>query len=367
MEPTTIEHAKKELQSQRIIGQQKWQRITLLCVLGCEAAGALLGGSLLIAAPDGRIMDMRIDIMHGVFRDFMVPGILLIGLGILNAAAFFAVIHKSRFDWIMTGLGLGGLIVWFSVEIAILQELHWLHLVWGLPVYLGGLVAIPLFASLHAKLRKILLMCGILSSLLYVALNVFVPMLWPIYNCASQTVSELSAIGAPTRPIWLWLCILYTLLITVFAWGVWKSAGQNRALRIAGALLIAYAALGLLWPFAPMHLREVLAAGGGTISDTMHIALGAVTEILYLLALGFAAAAFGKKFRLYSIATFVILFVFGVLTFLDAPGIAANQPTPLIGVWERVNIGVFLIWVVVLANVLLGTEKKPVSSKSIEV
>ena len=47
--------------------------------------------------------------------------------------------------------------------------------------------------------------------------------------------------------------------------------------------------------------------------------------------------------------------VFGVLTFLDAPGIAANLPTPWIGVWERINVGVFLLWVVVLATALLRT------------
>lgn len=43
---------------------------------------------------------------------------------------------------------------------------------------------------------KVLLVCGILSSLLYVAMNVFVPMLFEGYSLASQTVSELSAIGA---------------------------------------------------------------------------------------------------------------------------------------------------------------------------
>jgi hypothetical protein len=359
MESQKIEHNKNGLLSQRIINLQKWQRMVLLFILGCEAAGALAGGILLIVAPDGRIMDMRVDIMHGIFRNFLIPGIILLGLGILNAAAFIMVIRKSRPDWIIAGLALGGLIVWFSVEIAILQELHWLHIVWGMPVYLGGFLAMLLFTSRFSVTRKALLICGILSSLLYVALNIFVPMLWPAYNCASQTISELSAIGAPTRPIWLWLCILYTVLMTIFAWGVWKSAGQNHALRISGALLIAYAVLGVLWPFAPMHLREVLAAGGGTISDTMHIALGAVTEILYLLALCFTAAAFGKRFRLYSIATFVILLVFGVLTFLDAPGVGANQPTPLIGVWERINIGVFLLWIVVLATVLLRAEKRP--------
>jgi hypothetical protein len=204
--------------------------------------------------------------------------------------------------------------------------------------------------------RKVLLICGILSSLLYLAANIVVPMQWPGYNCASQVVSELSAIGAPTRQLWLWLCTPYTPLVIAFALGVWKSAGQNRPLRIAGGLLIAYGALGFLWPFAPMHLRETLAAGGGTFSDTMHIALGVVTEILYLLALGFTAVALGKRFQLYSIMTFVVLFVFGVLTFLDAPGIAKNQATPLIGVWERINIGVFLLWVAVLAVALLRTQ-----------
>lgn len=208
------------------------------------------------------------------------------------------------------------------------------------------------------RLRRSLLMCGIISSLLYIALNIFVPMRWPSYNSASQTVSELSAIGAPTRQLWFWLCLPYSPLMIAFASGVWKSATNNRRLRIAAGLMIAYSALGFIWPFAPMHLRETLAAGGATFSDIVHIALGAVTELLYLLALGFAAAAFGRKFRLYSITTFVVLLIFGALTFLEAPGISANEPTPFIGVWERINIGVFLVWVVVLAVILLTGQKK---------
>ena len=101
-----------------------------------------------------------------------------------------------------------------------------------------------------------------------------------------------------------------------------------------------------------MHQREVLAAGGGTLSDTMHLALGAVTVFLMFLAIGFGATAFGKRFRLYSIASIVVLLAFGVLTFLDAPRLEANLPTPWIGLWERINISVFLLWVVVLATVL---------------
>jgi hypothetical protein len=201
-------------------------------------------------------------------------------------------------------------------------------------------------------MRKFLLACGITSSLLYVFMNVFVAMQWPQYSSVSQTVSELSAVGAPTRPLWVSLGAAYTLLVTAFGFGVRASGSRNRRLRVAGALIVAYGLGGVIWPFAPMHQRAVLAAGGGTVSDTVHLALGAVTVLLMFLAIGFAAAAFGKRFRLYSIATMVILLAFGVLTGLDAPRVGANLPTPLTGVWERINIGVFLLWVVVLAVTL---------------
>jgi hypothetical protein len=202
--------------------------------------------------------------------------------------------------------------------------------------------------------RKILLLSGVLSSLLYVAMTVFIAMQWEGYSSASQTISELSAIGAPTRSLWVVPAAFYTVLVTAFGWGVWRSAGRIRALRIVGGLIVAYGALGLVWPFAPMHLREALAAGGSTLSDTMHIVLGSVTVLLMLLAIGVGAAAFGKRFRLYSFASLVILVAFGALTFLDAPRVAANLPTPWVGIWERINLGVFLLWVVVvLATALL--------------
>jgi len=197
--------------------------------------------------------------------------------------------------------------------------------------------------------RDILLVCGIVSSLLYVAMNVFVPMQWEGYSSASQTVSELSAIGAPTRPQWVLLGIAYTLLVTAFGFGVWRSARLSRPLRVVGGLMVAYGVISLAWPLAPMHLR----GEGFTLTDTMHVILAAVTVFLMLLAIGFGTAVFGKRFRLYSIATLVILFAFGALTFRESPRIAANLPTPWIGVWERINIGVFLLWVVVLAIALL--------------
>src|SRR5205085_11669587 len=45
----------------------------------------------------------------------------------------------------------------------------------------------------------------------------------------------------------------------------------------------------------------------------------------------------------------------GALTSMDAPRVAENLPTPWVGVWERINIGVFLLWVAALATALLRT------------
>jgi hypothetical protein len=183
-------------------------------------------------------------------------------------------------------------------------------------------------------------------------MNVFVPMQWDGYSSASRVVSELSAIGAPTRSLWVVLGIAYGVLVTSFGFGVLASSRGNRPLRVVGGLITAHGALGLA-PWPPMHLREVLAAGGGTLTDTLHIVWSMVAVLLMMLAIGFGAVAFGKRFRLYSIATLVILVAFGALTGLDGPRIAANLPTPWVGVWERINIGVFLLWVVVLAVALL--------------
>lgn len=53
----------------------------------------------------------------------------------------------------------------------------------------------------------------------------------------------------------------------------------------------------------------------------------------------------------------VLLVAFGVLTFLYGPRIAANLPTPRVGVFERINVGVFLVWIVVLATTLLRVRE----------
>jgi len=198
--------------------------------------------------------------------------------------------------------------------------------------------------------RKILLLCGILASLLYVATDILAATRWHGYSYAAQTVSELFAIGAPTRSLVVLRGLAYSVLLIAFGLGVWGSASRKRALRIAGGLLIAIGVVDLVAPpFAPMHLRGV----ERTLTDTMHIILASVDVIFILLIIGFGTNAFGKRFRLYSIVTILIVLVFGTLSGLQGPRIAANLPTPWVGVTERTSVFGYMLWLIVLAITLL--------------
>jgi len=203
--------------------------------------------------------------------------------------------------------------------------------------------------------RRLLLYCGVVASLLYIAMNILIPFLYEGYNWKTQVVSELSAVDAPTRSLWFPLGIAYTLLIAAFGLGILRSAGQKRSLRIVGILMLIHGLLGLAW--SPMHQREVLAAGGGTFSDTWHIAMSVITVLLMFFSIGFASAAFGKGFRIYSMLTIIVFIGFGILTFKEAPQIDKNLSTPFIGLWERINIAAFMVWLLVFASILL--RKRP--------
>jgi len=206
------------------------------------------------------------------------------------------------------------------------------------------------------KLRKALLICGILSSLLYVGTDILAGTLYAGYSFTAQAISELFAIGAPTSSLVVPLFTLYDLLLIAFAFGVWVTVAQNRALRVTALMIIGNAANGLvLWLVFPMHMRGV----EPTFTDTMHVTLAAVGVIFVLLALVFGATAYRNWFRLYSVATILMLLVPGILVFLYVPQLAANQPTPVTGVAERISTYSYLLWQAVLAIVLLRTENGP--------
>jgi hypothetical protein len=200
--------------------------------------------------------------------------------------------------------------------------------------------------------RRVMLACGAAAALLYVVMNIVGVLQYPGYRVMSQTVSELSAIGAPSRPLWVPLGVVYDVLLIVFGIAVWSMPGARRALRVAGVLLAAQGLIGFAW--APMHVR----GEGFTLTDVLHIVFAAATVLLILLTIALGGMALGRRFRLYSIATLVVTLVFGAWAGMAGPRIAANEPTPWIGLIQRVNIGAYLLWLAVLSARLVGHQRE---------
>ena len=207
--------------------------------------------------------------------------------------------------------------------------------------------------------RKILLGCGVVSSVLYIAVDVLGSLRYPGYRYTEQQFSELTAAGSPVRPLMISLSeIPYTLLVAAFAGGVWTSAEPKRAGRITGAMLLGYALTGMVTGvFFPMNTREALAAGEGGLRNAMHPVGTAVMSLFIVLAMGFGARLLGRRFRYYSYGTILTLIVFGVLTSLQVGQMETNQPTPWMGIEERINIYATMLWVAVLAIGLLRAQK----------
>ena len=209
----------------------------------------------------------------------------------------------------------------------------------------------------RVTLPRILLVCGVLYPLLHVIANdVVAATRYAGYSRSSQAVSELSAAGAPTRTFLTAMLPVWTALMIAFGIGVWKSADGKHALRVTGGLLVAFGITGVLWLFFHMTSREAMVTGTTPVNDIGHIVLTAVTVLLILSQIGFGAAAFGKWFRVYSLVTAVTVVVFGALTGMLAPKVPLGEPTPWMGIFERIDIGAWLLWIAALAIILLRSR-----------
>lgn len=200
--------------------------------------------------------------------------------------------------------------------------------------------------------RRALLACGILSSFLYIVIDVSAGMRYEGYSFFSQAVSELAAVGAPTQSLVVPLFLAYGALALAFGVGVLREgvSGRNRPMRIAGSLLIVYATAGFTgFTLFPMQQRGVGSLG----TDLPHIVVTGVLLVALLLAMVFGAFALAKPFRVYSFATVFTVIVFGALTVPYAARLADGRATPGFGIVERIDIYSFLAWVAVLGVALL--------------
>jgi hypothetical protein len=197
---------------------------------------------------------------------------------------------------------------------------------------------------------RTLLIGGIVGAGLYAVGDLISGLVYDGYSFKDQAISELTAIGAPSRGLMVTVITVSTLLGAGFAVGIWRSADRNRALRWAGLILFAAGTVTIfLHPFAPIHGRGVEVG----LTDTLHQVITASWAFAIFAAVALGAVAYRGWFRLYSLATLVVLPVFGWLAANLDEARAADLATPWMGFFERVNAYTLFAWMVVLAVILL--------------
>jgi len=203
-------------------------------------------------------------------------------------------------------------------------------------------------------LRKILISCGIAAPILYVVTAIVGAALRPDYSHIVNAISELLSNGAPNKAILDVVFNIYNALLLAFAIGAY-SAVKNfpRISRISMGILIGIQVLSFSWGFFPM---DPLGAEA-TFAGTMHNILGGVVALAtiimpLMMGLGIRRLQGFNRYAIYSFISSAVIFVSGLTGV-----ILAGQGIHLFGLFERITIGSYEIWILVTALRILKVEE----------
>ena len=199
---------------------------------------------------------------------------------------------------------------------------------------------------------KLLLVAGAGAVLVYAIGDVLSGLLYDGYSWADQAIGELSAIGSPVRPLMVSIILTHNVLLLLFGIGMLRVA-DRRSLRWIGILLVVcFVVVGL-----PTHTIWAMSSRGlqTGFNDTMHITSSMVFSVLVVAMMALSAAAYRGLFRVYSLATIVVVVAFGAASGVAMSGLEQDD-TPWAGTFERINAYSYFAWLVILAMMVIRHE-----------
>ena len=194
---------------------------------------------------------------------------------------------------------------------------------------------------------------GVAAPLLYAGAVVLGGALWPQYSHLKDPISLLASAEAPHALMMNVLFAVYDVVLTLFGLTWWFAERKSRR-PLSAVLLSVIGALGLLMFF----FRQDAIGSDMTATGLVHIVLAAAMSLLTMAAIllrGRTELHGRPGAALYSFASLAVVFVTGGLA---AMGIARYWVYG--GVFERLTIGTFLLWVLVEACLLAGRARSAV-------
>jgi len=178
---------------------------------------------------------------------------------------------------------------------------------------------------------------------------------YPGYDHVRQALSELGAVGSPVHrlspainnfPIGI-LCLLFAL-------GLWRSAGKSNLIGVT-ALLVAIHGLGSIG--AGLYSCDPGCRPPQPSASQIIHNLSGLAMCLSLLAANSLWVARGKRFGVS--ANFHKLSLLAlIITLVTLPLMGASIQWGLFGVFQRINYGTQVIWLMGLALQLMTTQRR---------
>lgn len=199
-------------------------------------------------------------------------------------------------------------------------------------------------------MKKIYPLFGIIGPVVYI-LAVFIGgALRHDYSALYNSISELSMANAPNKVLMDVLFGIYNLFIIIFGLGAYLDGEiVSKKFNAATIMLVVIGILGLMVLVFTQDPRGATV----TLNGTLHIVLSGITAALTILTVLLVGLSFKsyenmKIFSWYSYLTALFIFISGGA---GAASIANNSPIG--GLFERITIFLFMIWVIILSYVLL--------------
>jgi hypothetical protein len=195
---------------------------------------------------------------------------------------------------------------------------------------------------------RVLLLCGVISPLIYLGATIVGGAMRPGYNHMVDTVSELMSPGSPNKPLMHALFTASAVCGTLFGVGVWQfvraSGRSTTSAAIAAALLIIVGLVNILT--AAVFPQDPIGAPA-TFPGKMHIILVGALSVMsmsatLLLGLWSRQVDVPAGYGAYTLASLSVMLLTGLIA-------VATGGSRWMGLTERLTVGAVLQWNLITA------------------
>ncbi len=202
-------------------------------------------------------------------------------------------------------------------------------------------------------MKKTYTIFGIIGPIVYILAVFLGGAMRHDYSAIYNSISELSMANAPNKLLMDILFGIYNLFLLVFGLGAYLDSSINsKKYNTATIMLVIIGILGLMVLVFTQDTRGVPA----TLYGTLHIILSGITAALTIISIILVGLSFKKYtsmklFSKYSYITSILIFLSGGASAASF----ANSGT-YGGLFERITIFLFMIWVITLSYIILKNK-----------